>query len=278
MAALDLPQTDPRPEEALCSQCKTVDWSSLPALAASCNPENPWEFEALQLRSFNATSKELKNSTCIICRILSTIQSSNLDKQDHVLKAIPLSYQLSYVDHRVDGASQITSLGVFAEQNRSPFCIGSTLAVMRLENNLASMKILPSLIDYDKLKSLVIQCKEKHQESCNPPQAKASVLYKVSNLKLISTETRQVVEAPSQCEYLALSYVWGKQEAENPDHDLSNAPRVVRDAILVAKSMGYSYLWVDRYVSYSVSMWDPRLLANILFFSAFRSLPKRSIK
>jgi hypothetical protein len=63
-----------------------------------------------------------------------------------------------------------------------------------------------------------------------------------------------IVPATSGCQYLALSYVWGKSTVLlEDDSDLAkdqlpkNLPQTIEDAILTTKSLGYDYLWVDRY-------------------------------
>jgi hypothetical protein len=63
-----------------------------------------------------------------------------------------------------------------------------------------------------------------------------------------------IVPATSGCQYLALSYVWGKSTVLlEADLDLAkdqlpkNLPQTIEDAILTAKSLGNDYLWVNRY-------------------------------
>jgi hypothetical protein len=64
-----------------------------------------------------------------------------------------------------------------------------------------------------------------------------------------------IVPATSSCQYLALSYVWGNSTVSlgKDDSDLAKdqlpkyLPQTIEDAILAAKSLGYDYLWVDRY-------------------------------
>lgn len=63
---------------------------------------------------------------------------------------------------------------------------------------------------------------------------------------------RSVVEAPLNCVYAALSYVWGpKHEKCNQQIGnlrlLSVVPRTIDDAISLVQHLGWNYLWVDRY-------------------------------
>jgi len=62
---------------------------------------------------------------------------------------------------------------------------------------------------------------------------------------------RIVVLAPEKCDYVALSYVWGKagnmplQEAYDLKAEL---PATIEDSITTTLVLGYQYLWVDKYV------------------------------
>lgn len=140
-------------------------------------------------------------------------------------------------------ASQIITLGIF-DVRRGLQDHDKSLAVLRLDD-LSSKKITPGFTDYDKLKDLVKACEDNHNESC-----RAKSLLNVSGLKLIDTKTQEVIDAPDHCGYVALSYVWGHQEDDSSVDDLRSFPPVIRDAISVTNSMGYQYLWVDRYVGH----------------------------
>jgi hypothetical protein len=74
-------------------------------------------------------------------------------------------------------------------------------------------------------------------------------------LRLIDCEARQIIEGASNCEYLALSYIWGS--ARNlpfnpPTTDAcyplpDNIPETIEDAVVATRKLGYRFLWVDRY-------------------------------
>lgn len=243
-------------EKYLCDDCRAVDWSSLPTLAA----DGLLETKNRELRSLNATIEELRQSSCRICAILSTIKGSSLDGKRCVLKAVPLSRELTchgtrlslqfqYVHRAPDLASQCTALGIFEEKDRTQICRGPrSLAVVKLDG-LGSRIIAPSSIDYDKIKGLVKTCQKEHTRCC---AAKSSS--NILGLEVIDTKTQKVIKAPDHCKYLALSYMWGKQTNGNSIHGIQNSPLVVKDAISITNTMGYNYLWVDRYVRHHGSV------------------------
>ncbi|OAG41544.1 hypothetical protein AYO21_04246 [Fonsecaea monophora] len=69
------------------------------------------------------------------------------------------------------------------------------------------------------------------------------------HFKLIDCSTRRIVKPPEGCPYATLSYVWGRSDESVPDGDRlpKQLPRVIEDALTVAKKVGIPYLWVDRY-------------------------------
>lgn len=100
--------------------------------------------------------------------------------------------------------------------------------------------ILPSAIDVEYLKGIVQNCVASH-EGCQASQKKQA-----EGLRVIDCETQEVVEAPPDCQYFALSYVWGAPAASG---DAKGRSKVVQDSITVTREFGCKYLWVDKHVS-----------------------------
>lgn len=71
------------------------------------------------------------------------------------------------------------------------------------------------------------------------------------NLKVIDVQQNRVVDAPMDCEYLALSYVWGDPKRHSPPFrstfDRDDLPPTIRDAIYACVYMRMRYLWVDQF-------------------------------
>ncbi|KAK2756244.1 hypothetical protein FQN54_005652 [Arachnomyces sp. PD_36] len=100
-------------------------------------------------------------------------------------------------------------------------------------------------------------CEHHHGEKCKapiwpkpPPQPKL--------LLVIDVSRRCVVPAPPECQFVALSYVWGasntkkltgknEQELINNDGALkeNDTPATIWDAIQVTEALGKKYCWVD---------------------------------
>ena len=85
-----------------------------------------------------------------------------------------------------------------------------------------------------------------HPLTCSPSRSED-----LEKIYLIDVKSRYIISYPSSaCEYLALSYVWGgvQQDISNagkPGTALGKLPRTVEDAMLLVKSLGKQYLWVN---------------------------------
>jgi hypothetical protein len=97
------------------------------------------------------------------------------------------------------------------------------------------------LIDFDMLKSWLNKC-ESHAQ-CGP-----SMQGGPRDLQVVDCTKRAVVLAPVNCQYVALSYVWGGMVLET---DLTSEllptllPRTIEDSIKATLLLGYQYLWIE---------------------------------
>jgi hypothetical protein len=109
--------------------------------------------------------------------------------------------------------------------------------------------------DFEKLRSVLMDCEKTHE--------KCQVALKTPNeMSVIDLESMNVVSAPAECRYCALSYVWGKPSKAwltltraNTDsirlpnslvgEKGANLPRIILDTIQVCRELGERFLWVD---------------------------------
>lgn len=241
-----LPQDWNRNSEAICEQCSQVDWSSVPTLAIhgllrDCIRE---------LRTINESHRQLAASSCRVCRILSLIKSPSLDQRQCMVYAKELSKQWSSSAVYLPGSYRYTVLSIASKAYNTwpaeyPRCL---VALTRYDDKVSYM-IHPRSINYDKLKHLARSCEASHGSFCTDRS-----LHQVPGLRVIDVSSRMVVEAPENCRYLALSYVWGQQPGPTNGDTLHCAPPLIEDAITVTISLDYNYLWVDRYVGSSQFM------------------------
>ena len=103
----------------------------------------------------------------------------------------------------------------------------------------------PPLSDLEWVRDWTEDCSASHNR-CTFRQQET-----LQGLRVIDCIQRIVVLAPEKCDYVALSYVWGKagnislQEV----YDLkAKLPATIEDSITTTLVLGYQYLWVDKYV------------------------------
>ena len=75
--------------------------------------------------------------------------------------------------------------------------------------------------------------------------------------RVIDVKKNCVVEAPQQCQYVALSYVWGNVQqplltretvafyATHGSLSTLNLPQTIKDAMRICRTLYLRYLWVD---------------------------------
>ena len=65
---------------------------------------------------------------------------------------------------------------------------------------------------------------------------------------LVDVQEREIVRHPGDdCDYVALSYVWGevKQSRYQCGDHVEGLPQTIEDSITFTKNLGKRYLWVD---------------------------------
>ncbi|PVH90400.1 HET-domain-containing protein, partial [Periconia macrospinosa] len=108
-------------------------------------------------------------------------------------------------------------------------------------------QVVPDNFDVAKARSWLENCKKAHSDGCNES---SSI---VSGMKVIDCETLMIVDAQEGMNWVALSYVWGHAKphpnynSTQPGGPLIGLSRTVDDTIQVTRSLGYKYLWIDRY-------------------------------
>ncbi|KAF4986694.1 hypothetical protein FDECE_15820 [Fusarium decemcellulare] len=96
-------------------------------------------------------------------------------------------------------------------------------------------------INFELIRDWLAYCDKYHSEPC-----KSDKFIPSQDFRVINCENGEVVPAPADCKYAALSYVWGDIEHPGPN-GCQKFPQVVMDSIKVAPKLGCAYLWVDRH-------------------------------
>jgi hypothetical protein len=216
----------------ICERCSKTPWKSI---ASGDGPNQVIVRESIL---------NLQLSQCHICRLLG-----------HFLllrRAAPPSYQMSRPTwandfpgpHLIQSSSFCTDSHVLWYPSTKLRIMVSECDPYQLYNNLGHFH--PYTLDLKTIQIWISSCKSQHTTGC----CKRSSGF-LKKLQVIDCKREEVVSAPLQCRYAALSYVWGDASFSTGlvSSSLQDAPSTVSDAIDLAKGLGYRYLWVDRYVS-----------------------------
>ncbi|KAI0543817.1 heterokaryon incompatibility protein-domain-containing protein [Xylaria curta] len=158
--------------------------------------------------------------------------------------------------------------------------IGSTIMsdvhITLLENTLTPGRdkfrygrlVKPECIDVQTIKDWMSNCRQYHGEVCSRNQSEP-VLPPLSAeiraaFRVIDVKEKTVIPTSPDNDYVALSYVWGKQkpgrsfrqaflnplpadlyQAHSLALNMEEIPRTIQDSINVVERLGERYLWVD---------------------------------
>lgn len=109
-----------------------------------------------------------------------------------------------------------------------------------------------SHLDFDLVKTWITAC-HNHNE-CGPDG-----ISDLERFRVIDCEQRRVLDAPDNCVFVALSYLWGPlPESAHQPLPAKQIP-TIEDAISTTLRLGFQYLWVDRYCIDQSSVMDRAL-------------------
>lgn len=102
-------------------------------------------------------------------------------------------------------------------------------------------RINPAVFDMSLAQKWLSYCETHHGPACSGTE-----LPDLASLKVFDCHTRRVTDASRDCRYVALSYVWARHDSALELSASNQMEKVIEDSIIVAKSLGFDYLWVDK--------------------------------
>ncbi|EWZ97313.1 hypothetical protein NW765_004308 [Fusarium oxysporum] len=103
-----------------------------------------------------------------------------------------------------------------------------------------SARVIEGMVNVDHIRKGLEHCRKHHSEQCNAKFDKGLLI-----TKMLDVNVRKVVDCPDNCDYLALSYVWGGIHPADGALEAGTLPQTIEDAITLTKRLGKKYLWVD---------------------------------
>lgn len=205
-------------------------------------------------------------ATCPLCLYLLSILS------DDGVKAMPVVARESVtvvIDSTPDPWDRSQRRVIFADEAKFA-ALDRHFLYSTLEHEKARPVVSYRVIDKHKvdttlLKSWIKHCRDNHDKTCSYQDVLGGQSIPENHgFKVIDCTTRQIVRARIRdLSYVALSYVWGKNPAQEVDSDPNclpvSLPETIEDAIKVTVQLGFQYLWVDKYC---INQSDPEDVKN----------------
>jgi len=202
----------------VCERCNTM-WNEFP-------------HEDLPTGNFSTipeSKKKLTASNCRVCRLLASVIS------DSHISDMPIKLSFFIVRTNVNG---IYLWDEGTRSHKGPILLAFDSHTENGRSNIEHPAVGNPRITT--LQDRINYCKNNHRDNCTPvPTARLHAV------RVIDCTERKVIQMPTNCNFVALSYVWGTLKTSLR---LEDAPATIKDSISVTLALGYRYLWVDRYV------------------------------
>lgn len=123
--------------------------------------------------------------------------------------------------------------------NRVWYAFGLSSQNPALDRRALSARATHPYIDYSLCRQWLDECRSKHGITCQ-----RSWSDDLRTSRMIDVEARRIIPCPPNCDYVALSYVWGGVKLEEGALENRKLPQTIEDAIKVTLNLGIQYLWV----------------------------------
>jgi hypothetical protein len=245
--------------EYICQSCRQIDFQKVINLSVLTLQSKP---NGILVADLGVRYNFAPQDDCRLCHILY--------RSRQIPKSSTRPYHLRVYSYL--RSSKIVSFGTFPESQleRDIPCLGvvpadftgtqfrlyarDTGQLFCVEDGQPAATIFtPRLVgknaDFLQFKEWLNFCKSFHAQ-CQGSEDQ------VDGLKLIDCISGSIVAAPQNATYVALSHVWGQTDSDVAQASTSDKPfetlssgfsKTVEDAILVTKSLGYQFLWVDKF-------------------------------
>ncbi|KAK8040093.1 hypothetical protein PG993_008504 [Apiospora rasikravindrae] len=225
--------------QVICAQCQSVLWAEF---AREGEP-------GVVVMTVGESQEQLRRSRCPICRLLSIIKPRTAKQATTELRLFSTRDALALrPPQNASSAGHVDGRCISFSESKDMYAWKDGFLALSDPSNPPDYDIRhpdPNKVDIGFIQQCLAHCRESHGRRCKTPMGSAP-----SNLRVIDCQRfpPEVVPAPSNCQYAALSYIWGSPQISTPGGQSSEKfPRVVSDAIMTTTMLGMQYLWVDSY-------------------------------
>jgi len=236
-------------QNMFCRECQEIDFRSLANLDLEA-VRRP--FDGLGVAQLGSRCVRPPTNSCGLCQFFhDSIRDMDTSCKTLSLRACSiLQTHLYFEDHlRMDYnatpeqdliclhvVNSDANLLRFDKGRNRPILIKDTTDCKR---HFFTPAALPNFVNLDVARQWLDYCRSYHPYCHAQPGS-------TIGLQLIDCYTHILVRQHSE-DYLALSYVWGSVEHEDPHPAATPFPKTIWDAVYLTKALGFRYLWVDKY-------------------------------
>jgi Heterokaryon incompatibility protein (HET) len=260
------PQLVSPERDELCSRCRALDLEAIFQMKIKVD-------RGSFITDLGASGATLKTSDCVMCRLFGSMSPSDFDDNglarnelchlrafsaNRVFSRLPASEMGDIHDVTLMGVVRVPIRDVNSGKNNSRQSVEQgleetgyicSIQAGHRESILRVRVLSPTSFDVERAMDCLVYCLANHRLTCSTIEASP-----VETLRVIDCQTRTIIRAPAECQYVALSYVWGSSTTsitstmdQTTQSTIQNAPKVINDAIDVTLKLGLQYLWIDRY-------------------------------
>ena len=240
----------------LCEQCSRIPFSDILDLDVATLQENLRD--GVLVKDLGFSLENISESSCALCQLFfhARIRTDSIIKPiEYQLRAYSIFNRLNdmNLDRCPEGlkAKDLPCLAVLPSQRNSSIPHTSIKFIFLHSDKYGHKRVfvpraIPSFVDFSKVEAVLKYCQSKHSNLCGkyPTQVRGLKLINCEKDASTPSEVKKLlVLASSSSSYVALSYVWGVSNVKDSDP----LPKVISDAMIVTKKLGFQFLWVDQY-------------------------------
>jgi hypothetical protein len=217
---------------SLCSRCKEIDFLRMAAQLQSNVERADKKVYPIRFPPWTSQSGFICKAGCALCTFAREVWTTENN-----------SLCIGFVDEMIEpGSTRRRPVQTAAALTQPRYRNGPWHAVIMgidrpegSQDTFAPRIVEPCFIDTLILRSWLTQCSDEHTSTCWPVKGD-----RIEGFRLLDCRSRCVIDAPADCHYIALSYLWGSKHEGTSQ--LLPLPQTIEDAVQVTLLLDYKYL------------------------------------
>ncbi len=270
-----------KPTDKLCDFCSSLKLAPQDFVVHPGEDDDRYNPDAA--RQFGLIKDVKKKSLhCPLCRLVLRVLGPDAPEEE---EGVPIEVTFNWStnepasnpDEPPNNIGFIRQIEISTNKLGGTFCATfpkyGTLGILAndapTQNKSTLSRVIKDQIDFSMVRNWINICNARHENCAGvhrelDPANFTDVVDQIPCFRVIDVVDNYITTAPHDCEYVALSYVWGRINPQTilrslkgniaqleepgalllPEH-YNKMPLTIRDAMFVVKELGMRYLWVD---------------------------------